>query len=395
MSLFSWLFPKTSVNRATGDYFKTLTAYRPCFKSFSGGIYEADLCRSAIHAVATQASKLNLEEVGSTKLHALLQRPNVLQTSSQFLYQLITNLECENTAFIFPKLDAIGDRVLEIYAVNPSSATIKEYGGRLYLEARFGSGQCGIVEYERVGVLTKFQYKDIFFGSPNTILSPTLEVLHTQNQGIVEGVKNSAAIRFLARLSSVFNDDTIEEERARFASFNLSSSNTSQVMMFDGKYSDVKQIESKPFIVDADQRALIENNIMKYFGISSKILDNSFDEDGWNAFYEGRVEPLAIQLSQVLTRMLYTQREQELGHYIIASANRLQYASNNTKLNIVTQLMDRGILTANEGREIFNMPGFGAEGDKRYIRLEYTEIDNLNAQSSEAQGDETSGAEED
>ena len=86
----------------------------------------------------------------------------------------------------------------------------------------------------------------------------------------------------------------------------------------------------------------------------------------------------AIQLSLVLTAMTFTSEEIAAGASIIATANRLQYASNQTKLNVVTQLFDRGFLTHNQGLEIFNMSPV-EDGDKHYIRKEYTEVSNLDA----------------
>ena len=59
------------------------------------------------------------------------------------------------------------------------------------------------------------------------------------------------------------------------------------------KYSDVKQIDSKPFIIDADQMKLIQTNVYNYFGTNEKILQNKlFRRRKFNAYYEGKIEPL-------------------------------------------------------------------------------------------------------
>lgn len=382
MSLFTKLFPKASTQIATGGYFDTLNTYTPTFHSFDGGVYEASLCRSAIHTFASQVSKLDAEAVGAADLRRLLDKPNPYQVMSQFLYQLATIYECENTAFIFPELDRTGERIVAMYAATPSTCEVLDVNGVAWLRCRFKHGKTGIVELSRVGILPKYQYKSLFFGTNDNVLRPVLELINTQNQGIIEGVKASASIRFLAKIAQTLKPKDLEEERDRFVRSNLTSKNNGGVMMFDAKYSDVKQIASAPFVVDSKQMELINENVYSYFGISKDILQGSFSEDTWNAYYESKVEPFAILASQVLTNMLYTERELGFGNYIILSANRLQYASNKTKLDIVTQLMDRGMLTPNEGRRIFNMSGFGEEGDKRYIRLEYTEADSL----AEAQG---------
>lgn len=148
--------------------------------------------------------------------------------------------------------------------------------------------------------------------------------------------------------------------------------------MFDSKYSEVKQIDSKPFIVDAEQMKQIKENVFTYFGTNEDILQNKFTSDKWNAYYEGKIEPFAIQLSLVMTNMTFTQREIAHNNSILFTANRLQYMSNTEKLNTVTQLFDRGFITHNQGLEIFNMAGIGEDGDKRFIRKEYAESNYLN-----------------
>jgi len=377
MSLFTMLFPKTAVQEATGGYFDTLTAYTPRFTSFNGGVYEAALCRSAIHTFATQVSKLELNS-DRDDVRRILHKPNPWATTSQFLYKLATTLECENTAFIFPILDPTGEKIIGIVPINPSDAKVKEYRGKQYLEAKFPHGKVAIVELSRVGILTKFQYKDPFFGSKDNPLRPTLQLIDTQEQGIMNGVKTSAGIRFLAKIANTLKPADLEAERQRFVSSNLTSSNNGGVLMFDAKYSDVKQIESKPFVIDDRQMALINENVYTYFGTNKKILMSDFTEDEWNAYYEAKIEPFAIQLSQVLTALLFTPREIGFGNEIIASANRLQYASTATKLAVVQALMDRGVMSLNQACDVFQMPHVEG-GDRRFIRLEYTDVANLDA----------------
>ena len=113
-----------------------------------------------------------------------------------------------------------------------------------------------------------------------------------------------------------------------------------------------------------------------YFHVSENIIQNKANEDEWNSFYEGCIEPISIQLGQVLTKMFFTQSEINRGCSIFFESSKLQFASNNTKLNVSQQLFDRGILTVNQVMDIWHLPHV-ENGDKRYIRKEYTEIDNL------------------
>ena len=205
---------------------------------------------------------------------------------------------------------------------------------------------------------------------------PTLNLMHTQNQGILEGIKQSANIRFLAKLNNVLTPGDMVKEKQRLVEDNLSTSNNGGVMLFDSKYSDVKTVDSKPYIVDDKQTELIRKNVFNYFHISEEIIQCKASEDEWNSFYESCIEPIAIQLGQVLTRMFFTDEEIKRGYNITLESSKLQFASNNTKLNVSQQLFDRGILTANQVMDIWNLPHV-ENGDKRYIRKEYTEVTNL------------------
>jgi len=364
---------------AVSAYFKTLTAYTPAFTSWQGSIYEMELTRTAIHAVANHASKLKPEVVGSArpKLGAMLAvAPSDYQNTAQFLYRLATILYMDTVAYIVPLTDITGSSVVGYYPLLPNRTEIIEVAGEPWLRYSFSNGQRAAIEFTRVGVLTRFQYADDFFGSGNQALSPTLDLLTIQREGMEEAVKSAATIRFMAKLGQTLRPEDIKKERDRFAADNLSADNKSGVMMFDAKYADIKQIESKPWLIDAEQMALINANVFSYFGVNEKILQNSFDEEEWNAFYEGAIEPFALQLGLEMTRMTFTRAERARSNEIMFSSNRLQYASNTTKVSVVTQLVDRGLMSNYGAAEVFNLPR--PPGEERWvIRGEYIDIANL------------------
>lgn len=362
-------------------YFKTLTGYSPVFRSFEGSVYEMELTRSAIESFARHCSKLKPEIKGEAykELASRMQySPAPFLDTTKFISKIATTLSVNNNAFIVPIMSEDDQVITGFYPVIPERSEIKEYQGVPYFVYSFSYGQKAAIELEKVGVMNQFFYKDDFFGESNLAFNPTMQLLYTQNQSIIEGVKQSASIRFIAKLANTYKRETIEEEKKRFTEDNLSKENTSGVLMFDNKYADVKQIISKPFIVDSEQMKIIRENVFYYFGTNEKILCNNYTEDEWNAYYEGKIEPFALQLSLVTSNMAFTKLELEAGSQIVFSANRLQYASSTTKLNVSTQLFDRGMLTRNEIRkDIWNMAG-APDGDKFYIRKEYAEVSKLN-----------------
>lgn len=380
MGLFERIFgPRNDVVKIE-NYFQSLTAYQPVWRTTGGGVYEALETRAAIHAIATHTSKLKPHVKGSAgkRYERMLQvKPNPWQTTSQFLYRLRTIYEVENTAFIVPLTSEYDDSdVVGLYPVCPSSCEIKEgRSGKMLLKFTFPNGKTGYMDYDRCGILTKMQYRDDFFGADNSVLNPTMRVIDMQNQAMEESMKQGATIRFMAKVSNSLRPESLKAMREQFVKDNLAPDNNGGVMVFDNKYSDVKQIASKPYVVDADQMKLIDENVDRYYGVNGKILKNNWDESDWAAFYEGNIEPFALQASLVIGCMIFSDRQLAAGNGVEFSANRLQFASINNKLNSITQLFDRGMMNRNEGREILQMPGIGPEGDKFFIRGEYVDSD--------------------
>lgn len=349
--------------------FRTLTAYSPAFTSWGGAIYESELVRAAIHAKATHISKLAIQVQGTAKpnlTRRLKVRPNDWQTWGQFLYRLSTILECENTAFIVPVMDDYLN-VTGVFPVLPTRCQVMEYEGEPWLRYQFAAGEHASVEMRYCGIMTKFQYGDDFFGEDNGALNPTMDLVHIQNQGIQEAIKNSATFRFFAKVNNFSKGTDLEKEKERFNQENLQKGGG--ILLFPNTYSDIKQIDSKPFVVDATQMQQIRQNVYTYFGVNEDVLQNKAYGDAWSAFYEGAIEPFAIQLSDVLTHMLFTDREKA---FVMATANRLQYMSNTEKLNVSSQMADRGIMNRDEIREIWNLPPLpDGQGQAYTIRGEY------------------------
>lgn len=379
MGLFSKLFGgrKEPSEMQYEGFFKLLNGYRPHFTSFGGGVYESELVRAAIGARATHISKLKVDVLGSAKpalRNKLRHGPNQFQTWSQFLYRLSTILDIHNTAFITPVYDELGE-VSGIYCPLPSKCEIVQFDGVPFLRYQFNYGEHAAIELENCGIMTKYQYKDDFFGESNKALLPTMDLIHIQNQGIQEGVKSAATYRFMAQLSNFSKAEDLKKERLRFTEENLASdSDGGGLLLFPNTYSNVQQISAKPFTADADQMKLIKDNVFEYFGVNEDVLENKAFGDSWSAFYEGAIEPFAIQFSEVMTRMLFTFREQSQGNEVMATSNRLQYLSNRDKLDVSAQLLDRGIMSINDVREIWNLPPVEG-GDVRIIRGEYYNAD--------------------
>lgn len=374
MGLFDKLFGNRQ--KPAGEYqgyFKLLDGYRPSFTTYQGGLYESELIRAAINARSVHISKLEVITQGAAKpalQNKLKHGPNQWQTWSQFLYRLNTLLDVHNTAFILPILDEFG-QISGIYCPLPERCEVVQYNNVPYLRYTFRDNNTAAIELSYCGIMTKYQYKNDLLGENNGALFPTMELINIQNQGIEEGVKSAATYRFMAQLNNFSKAEDLAKERQRFTAENFSrEARGGGLLLFPNTYSNIKQVDVKPWVVDADQMAAIKANVFEYFQVNEDILTSKAIGDAWAAFYESAVEPFAIQCSEVLTKMLFTFREQSEGNRVSLTSNRLQYLSNADKLNVSAQLLDRGIMSINDVRAIWNLPPVD-DGDARIIRGEY------------------------
>lgn len=387
MGAFDKLFrrPKKELKPVNG-YFKMLDGYTPIFTTYDGGVYEMELTRACIHTFANHCSKLqpNVEGPDKRGVQAMLNgKPNLFMTSAQFLYKVATIYEAQNTCFIVPVLDEF-DRLTGFYPVNPQQVEVIDVKGEPWLRYTFKNGNKAAIELALCGVVSKYLYKSDIKGENNSALSPTLQLLNLQNQGISEGIKNSATLRFMATMANFTKREDAKKQRKEWVEDNLGAE-AGGLAVFPNIFSNVQQIQSQAKVVDPEQMEIIQTRVLNYFGSNEEVLQNKTVGDAWSAYYEGKIEPFAIQLSQAMTYMTYSANERTRGNAIVWSSNRLQYMSNADKLQTSTQLFDRGVLTTNDVMDIWNLPHV-PDGDKRYIRKEYTEVTQLD-QVAQLQGE--------
>lgn len=362
-------------------YWSTFTSYTPVFTSFDGGLYEQMLTRAAVQRQADACSKLRPEVIGSAqpRIHrAIRTAPNDYMTWPQFLSRVSTILDVDTTAYVVPSFDSRGNKT-GVWPLRASNAELVEYEGEPYVRFSFEAGDPfmgnqAALPLDEVCILTRFQYDSDFFGSGNGPLRPMLRLSDLQRQAQEQAMKAAPALRFIGRLGSSVRPEDIDEKRKKFSDDNLSSKNTSGILMYDQTWDEVRQLEPKSYTVPVEEMQRIDSNVYSYFGISDDILQNKYDEDTWGAYYEGRVEPFAIQLGEGLTRILYSERERSQGNRIMFSSNRLEYASNASKRNMVRDMLDRGVMTLNQAREVLQLPPT-EDGDVYVVRGEYFVLD--------------------
>ena len=383
MGFFEKIFGKREqpAGLKNAQIFRMLEGYTPAWTSWNGSVYESELIRASLDAWGRHAAKLkpNLRGSADPELQNRLRvKPNRFREWSQFLYQTSTVLGVTNNAFLVKTRNDDGTPNGIINMV-PESWELVEYENEPWIRFILSNNKRRAERLAEVGIMTRMQYKNELFGESNEAMDPVLDLISIQRQGIKEGIKNGNSYRFWAKSDNWASDEDIGEEMQRFNKFTFGNKKTAGgVLIFPNTYDDIHEMKPGGYTVDKEQQEHIKTNVFDYFCVNEDILQNKAFGDAWLAFYEGFVEWFAIQLGEVISGMLFTDRERiGFGNQVFFTSNRLQYMSNADKLNAVTQLGDRGLATRNELREILNLEPLPDEiGNQIPARGEYYDVTN-------------------
>lgn len=347
------------------------------FTQFSGNAYESDIYRSAVDSIARNVAKLKPVHVvtiernrkyGDNSLNRILQvRPNQYMTSYDMIYKIVTHYYLYNNAFAYLQKDENG-KLTGIYPLSPVNMEyLTDLTGELYCRFFFAGDKQVTLPFRDVFTIRRFYNSNDLLGDKNTAILNTLDLAHTQNEGIANSIKSSATIKGLLKYNQILSPENLKKEKEEFIKDYLSISNNGGIAALDSKM-DYVPLEIKGVAIDNEQMSAIKQKIYDYLGVSEKIVNSTYNEDEWSAFYESVVEALGVQISLELTDKIFTQREQAFGNSILMEANRLQFASNTTKVNMIKELFPLGLFTVNQALEILNLPSI-EDGERRVQTL--------------------------
>lgn len=368
------------------------------FSSWGGNAYENDIFREGVDAIARNCAKLkgtyiiksgNAKRPGNdARLNRLLQiAPNKYMSAYDYLYKITTHLYLYNNSFSLLDKDDRGN-VVAIYPISCTNAQfLEDERGELFIKFYLNNGKQFISPYKNIIHLRRNFNSNELLGDQNTALYSTLELAEAQEQGLTNAIKSSATIRGILKFENVLAPHLMKQQKEEFVNDYLSIENSSGIVAVDNKLT-YTPITNNPNIIDGDQMREVKTKVYNYLGVSESIVNSSYNEDEWGAFYESIIEPLAVQLSLEFTRKIFNDREIAYGNEIIFDSGRLIYSSNSTKVNMIQNLLPMGLLTINEAREIFNLSPL-EDGDKRLQSLNY--IDQAKANEYQLGSDTNEG----
>lgn len=341
-------------------------------------IYDNELARACIHRIASECSKAIPEPLVPNERirHMIANKPNPYQTTSQFIEQVITITLADNNCFIVPILDRY-DIVTGLWAVSPLHAHWTDINGEVYLRYTLpGEAKELLIEHEKVGQLRRMVHNRTLIGESNRPFFDSAKLYETNTQRSINLLNTTKdPIRWKAKMNRTLTSKDMEATKENLSTMNSIAKSTG-VLVADMRYDSFEPFTRSISIMKPEDVEQMRKSTYIYWGCSEGILTNKYNEDEWNGFYQSALQPLLNQLSQVLTKVIYSDAQIKRGNGVRFDSDRLQYASIKSRIDVAFGTFDRGMSSANSSLKILNLsPIEDEDGDTRYIRGEYRPTD--------------------
>ncbi|WP_192977869.1 phage portal protein [Mammaliicoccus vitulinus] len=374
--------------------FEMLNGGYKSFSQFTGDAYQNDIYRSAVDSIARHIAKLSGKHVinnskqpdTNSKINRLLQdRPNPFMSGYDFLYKVATQYFLYNNAFILVQKDSRGN-LSGLYPLSPTNVEyVVDANNEVYLKFLFSNGDKVILHMNEVAVLRRHFNSNELLGDDNSAIMPALQLASTQNEGMNEAIKNSAQIRGIVKYTQALSPSKLKEAKDEFMNNYFTMANNGGVIPVDTSM-EYQPLNVSDVQIDTSQIEVVKKKIYDYLGINESIVNGTYTEDGWQAFFESIIEPFSIQLALELSDKVFSEREKAFNNRIIFESSKLQYASNKSKTNVIKELLPLGVLTVNQALDLLNLPNV-EDGDKRIQSLNYVDKEIINQYQMDKKGD--------
>ena len=368
------------------------------FYVWNGTLYKSDIIRACIRPKVKAVGKLVGKHIRNATtgtgiavnpdpyIRFILEEPNPFMTGQMLQEKLATQLCLNNNAFAVIVRDDNG-LPAEIYPI-PALQVDAIYSPdmQLYLRFLFQNGRKATFPYSDIIHLRQdYNENDIFGESPAPALIPQMQVVGAIDKGIIRAIKNSGIIQWLLKYTTSMRPEDLKAQAKAFADNYMSIDSQSIGVAATDSKGEAVRIEPKDFVPNAAQMDRTVDRIYSFFNTNKKIVQSSYNEDEWNAYFESEIEPVEQQLSGEYTRKFFTRKQRGFGNRIYFEAYNLQYASMQTKLGLQA-MVDRGALTPNEWRAVLNLaPLPGGDNPIRRLDTQLTE------ENGESGGDKDAG----
>lgn len=375
------------------QYAKMLSGQSPVFSQFGEDIYANDIVKNGVRIIAGEFSKIqpkhirevsqDKQEVVNSSITRLLRySPNELMTTSEFLEKCVWLRELTCNCFIYPMYEYDGEdkKIYKgFYPLNPVSVDfLQDINNDLFVKFTFGNGTDHTIRYSDIIHWRKdYSLNEIMGGdkngqADNSDILRILKINHNMIEGIEKAIKASFSINGIMKINTLMDSEKEEKARAAFEKKIRNSESGIIAMDLKGEYIPLKN--NNLVVTDEGTLKFIQSKILNSIGVSLPLLTGEFTDEEYQAFYEKKIEPMLLSLEQAFTKVLFTERQLDMGNKVIFYPQQLLFTNTKNKIAVADILGNRGALTDNQLLALFGYPPF-EDGDKRHMSLNFVNRD--------------------
>ena len=395
MGLFDF-FKRPPKNK---KYAPTLDGLLPLFTQFGTNIYASDVVQQALKCIVDEIKKLRPMHVRitgsdpvpvSSNLQDILDNPNPLMTTSEFLEKTMWLLLLNYNAFIIPtyymwtdaKTGAERRYYTALYPIKPTQVDfIEDASGRLFVTFTFWNAEQTTIPYDDV-IHLKINYSVNQFMGGNELGQPdhqalleTLDLNHTLLQGIAKAMKASYAVNGVVKYNTLMDDGKTE---AAMAELELKlNNNESGFLPLDLK-ADFIPLQKSLALVDKATLEFIDSKILRNWGVPLPILTGDYTKEQYEAFFQKTLEGFIVTISQAFAKKLFTTRERAFGNTVKLYPKELIFMTVSQTIEMIKELSPTGALYENEKRVALGLPPLPELKGKRYMSLNWIDANEAN-----------------
>lgn len=372
---------------------RTLNGLAPVYTQFGTNIYASDVVQQALACIVDEAKKLNPQHIrivdndpvpiSTSTVQAVLNDPNAVMTTAEFLEKITWLLLLNYNAFVIPTYRTWTDRNTgeerryyeALYPIKPTQVNfIQDSSGRMYVQFFFESGYSTTVPYDDV-IHIKYHYSVSEFmggdwnGQPDH--GPLLETLNLNDQmlkGIAKAMNASYAINGVIKYNTLLDQGKTEKALQELTEHLQNSESGFLPIDLKAEFVPLKR-DTK--LIDADTLKFMDEKILRNWGVPLAILRGDYNKVQYAAFYQKTLEPLIITISQAFTKKMFTKREKAFGNKIQLYPKDLVFMTVDQTIEMVTLLANTGAIFENEKRVAFGLRPLPELEGKRYMSLNW------------------------
>lgn len=386
------LFKRKPKNSAYADI---LNGYTPIYSQFGQNIYASDVVQQAVNCIVTELKKITPLHVRTidgdvqpirSNIQSVLNAPNEIMTTSDFIEKVIWQLYLNYNSFIIPVYKSWTDEngveqryYTALYPIAPTQVDfLQDKTDTLYVKFTFANSYETTLKYSDViHIRHHFSVNEFMGGNEqgqpdNDALLKTLDLNYKLLKNLSKAMSSSCAVNGVVKFKSMIDGGKTEKALAELEEKLRNSE--SGFLPLDIS-ADFTPIERNIQFVDAETLAFIDGKILRHFGVPLAILTGDYTKAQYEAFYQKTLEPIIIALSQAFTKSLFTQRERSFNNAIKFYPKELIFMSTDQTLEMVRLLGDSGTLYENEKRVAFGMRPLPELVGKRMQSLNYVDVD--------------------